>query len=139
MRRSTSEEAWGGVAEFVALSSALTGFTVTELEKTGMADAYAEFVAERVDAGPCRALCTAPGTDDGPPEGLSEELLELAGSITLLWYTGSWTGSAGSPPTVVSARGYAEGLLWRTLGGHAPGTGRPGFGSWSEAPEGAVR
>ncbi|MFE2561626.1 hypothetical protein ACFXGT_37585 [Streptomyces sp. NPDC059352] len=138
MRRSTSDEAWGGVEEFVALSSALSGFSVTELERTGMADAYADFVAARVGAGPCRALLTAPVAAGVLPERLSEELLELARSITQLWYTGSWTESAGSAPTVVSARAYAEGLVWRALGGHAPGTGRPGYGSWSEPPDGGA-
>ncbi|MFC9704924.1 hypothetical protein ACFTWD_29995 [Streptomyces sp. NPDC056943] len=147
MSQSSAAEAWGGTEEFVELSSALSGFSVAELEKTGMAGAYAEFVAARVGAAPCRALRTAladvPPTPEpaGPvvgefPELLAEEPLALARSLTHLWYTGCWPGP---PPTVVSARAYAEGLVWRALGGHAPGTGRPGFGSWSLPPEGAAR
>ncbi|RSS57178.1 hypothetical protein [Streptomyces sp. WAC01280] len=150
MSQSSAAEAWGGTEEFVELSSALSGFSVAELEKTGMAGAYAEFVAARVGAAPCIALRTAlagvPPTPELPgpavaelPSKLAEEPLALARSLTHLWYTGCWPGPPGSAPTVVSARAYAEGLVWRALGGHAPGTGRPGFGSWSEAPEGAAR
>ncbi|MEU3482987.1 hypothetical protein ACI2LO_29215 [Streptomyces sp. NPDC033754] len=150
MSQSSAAEAWGGTEEFVELSSALSGFSVAELEKTGMAGAYAEFVAARVGAARCHALRTAlagvPPTPEplGPavgelPEGPDEEPLALARSVTHLWYTGCWPGPPGSAPTVVSARAYAKGLVWRVLGGHAPGTGRPGFGSWSEPPEGAAR
>ncbi|MEU3744354.1 MULTISPECIES: hypothetical protein [Streptomyces] len=146
MNVSSAAEAWGGTEEFVELSSVLSGFSVPELEKTGMAGTYAEFVAARVGAAPCRALRAAVAGLPRTPESvgelaerLAEEPLGLARALTCLWYTGSWPGPPGSAPTVVSARSYAEGLVWRALGGHAPGTGRPGFGSWSEAPEGAVR
>ncbi|MET9674562.1 hypothetical protein ABZY68_15875 [Streptomyces sp. NPDC006482] len=141
MRQSTVAEAWGGAEEFVALSASLSGFDVTELEKTGMASAYAEFVAGRVGAVPCRALRDGwaggraePGSVGEVAEGLDEEVLALARAVTQLWYTGCWPGFAGSAPVVVSERAYAEGLVWRVLGGYAPGVGRPGFGSWSEAP-----
>ncbi|MDV5143486.1 hypothetical protein R1T08_04065 [Streptomyces sp. SBC-4] len=150
MNRSRADEAWGGTEEFVALSAALSGFGVTELEKSGMAGEYAEFVAARVGTGPCRALRAGLAGLPHHPESadaavgelsaeLAEEPLALARSLTHLWYTGCWPGPPGSASTVVSARAYAEGLVWRVLGGHAPGTGRPGFGSWSEAPEGAAR
>ncbi|MGK4579153.1 hypothetical protein [Kitasatospora sp. HPMI-4] len=127
------------VAEFTALSSALTGFTPAELRGTGMAGVYRSLVVQRAGSelldrlAAAVAGAAASALGDGPER-------ELARAITHLWYLGTWPGLRGSAfpeedaAFVVSARAYTEGLVWRTFGGHAPSTGSPGHGSWSHAP-----
>lgn len=137
---------------FIGLSIALTGFDATELAETGMAEIYRATVLR--EAGPLSydRLVTALTDAASLPEALMSEggdgeLIELARALCHLWYLGVWPGlperglregnmTVRQPPYVVSDRAYAEGLVWRCLGGHAPGTGAPGHGSWARPPAG---
>ncbi|MFJ8251787.1 hypothetical protein [Streptomyces sp. NPDC094466] len=118
-----------GVEEFLGLSSRLTGFGVEELREDDLAPELLAVVLERVGAETYRRLAAAPDARD-------EELVAVAEALIRLWYTGSWQGpTGGGGPFLVSPRAYAGALVWRAIGGHAPGTSAPGFGSWAEPAE----
>ncbi|MFE3068569.1 hypothetical protein [Streptomyces sp. NPDC059247] len=121
---------------FVALSVRLTGFDADELAATGMTDAYRDVVQAHTKPDRYARLITA--TDEAPPTATGfdapEDVAELAEAVTRLWYTGVWPGLGETEPFLVSARAYAEGLVWRTFGGRAPGTSPQGFGSWAARP-----
>lgn len=122
------------VAEFVALSASLTGFSAAELEGSGLAEDYRAVVAGRIEAESLGRLAGALEQVGGLRGVRDEGLLETARAVTHLWYTGCWPGGRGESPFVVSPRAYAGGLVWRTFGGSAPGTVQPGFGTWAEPP-----
>ncbi|MFE2286252.1 hypothetical protein ACFXDJ_19050 [Streptomyces sp. NPDC059443] len=113
------------VEEFLALSSHLTGFGPDELREGGLASELLAVVLDQIGTETYRRLAAAPDAPD-------EELVAAAEALTLLWYTGNRPGPAGGGgPFVVSPRTYAGALVWRAIGGHAPGTSAPGFGSWA--------
>ncbi|MFJ5093981.1 hypothetical protein [Streptomyces sp. NPDC088557] len=121
---------------FVVLSVRLTGFDADELAATGMTDAYRDVVQAHTKPDHYARLVTA--ADEAPPTATGfeapEDVAGLAEAVTRLWYTGVWPGLDGTGPFLVSARAYAEGLVWRTFGGRAPGTSPQGFGSWAARP-----
>ncbi|MDH6575959.1 hypothetical protein [Kitasatospora sp. MAP5-34] len=129
------------VDQFVALSVGLTGFDADELHQTGMAGTYRSVVLTQAGDEQLSRLVRS-GVGGGPPDPGDEPLRELARSVTHLWYTGTWpglptpapTGKPAGEPFVVSSRAYAEGLVWRAFGAHAPGTVAQGYGSWAVAP-----
>ncbi|MFC9647484.1 MULTISPECIES: hypothetical protein [unclassified Streptomyces] len=136
---------------FVTLSAVLTGFDAAELTATGMTGIYQAFVARRVEPALYARLVdalvdteadTGAVTDPRTVADKDEELGELARAVCHLWYLGTWPGewpddgrTAPAPPP---ARAYARGLVWSSFGGHAPGAGRPGYGTWAERPAGAA-
>ncbi|MFJ8160180.1 hypothetical protein ACIRBY_04530 [Streptomyces sp. NPDC096136] len=111
----------------MVLSQRLTGFDVAELEATGLAEAYRAVAAQQL--GPARYERLVGGAE--PPDRGADDDLAAARAVTLLWYTGSWPGP---PPFVVSARAYAQGLVWKAAGVVAPGTRAAGYGSWAAEP-----
>ncbi|MFB6977142.1 hypothetical protein [Streptomyces scopuliridis] len=130
---------------FVTLSAALTGFDAAELTATGMTGLYEEFVVRRVEPRLYARLVDALTDEAADPRAVAdkdEELGELARAVCHLWYVGTWPGLRGDDgrtvPFPFPARAYARGLVWSSFGGHAPGAGRPGYGTWAERPAGAV-
>ncbi|MEW1723282.1 hypothetical protein [Streptomyces sp. NPDC093109] len=133
---------------FVAASAALTGFDAAELAETEMAGIYREFVVRRVAPSLYAELVERlVGTPDDAHTALGgdeadEALGELARAVCHLWYLGEWPGltsdDGGPQPRLLSGRAYARGLVWRSLGAHAPGAGRPGYGTWAGPPAGAA-
>ncbi|MBT2493816.1 hypothetical protein J7E96_36045 [Streptomyces sp. ISL-96] len=122
----------GTLDGFVALSAALTGFDGDELRALGMAQEYLAIVLQQFGPGHYARLAAEPDSSEA-------QLQEAARAVIHLWYTGSWPGIPGrSGPFVVSPQAYASGLVWRAVGGRAPGTSPTGFGSWAEPPAGAV-
>ncbi|MFE9428575.1 hypothetical protein ACFYNO_37165 [Kitasatospora sp. NPDC006697] len=105
--------------EFLALSAVLTGFTAAELAATGMAGEYRELTVRRLGESGLRELL--PGTAGA----------EAAQAVAHLWYLGSWPPPPGEAAAPVSARAYAQALVWRTFGGRPPATDAPGAGSWA--------
>ncbi|MDV9187424.1 hypothetical protein R6L23_04180 [Streptomyces sp. SR27] len=124
--------------EFVTLSVELTGFDTRELWATGMVDDYRDVL--RTHAGAERYARLVAAAAEGvfawecPSGRVPPDVAELAEALTCLWYTGVWPGLDGEAAFLVSARAYAEGLVWRTFGGAAPGAAPRGFGSWAEKP-----
>ncbi|MGW7573357.1 hypothetical protein [Streptomyces sp. NPDC054765] len=125
---------------FVRLSVALTGFDATELAATGMTEIYRAIVLKRLGPLSYGTLVDALADPTADPQALLDEdaaLRELARPVCHLWYLGVWPGPPGQadrPAPDVAARAYAHGLVWRSFGGHAPGVGRPGHGSWAHPP-----
>ncbi|AXG76672.1 hypothetical protein [Streptomyces paludis] len=132
----------GRAAErFVAASAVLTGFDTAELAETGMAESYREFVTRCAEPPLYAELLdrlTGPAADARAALAEDESLAELARAVCHLWYVGEWPGLAadegGPAPRLLSGRAYSRGLVWRGLGGHAPGAGRPGYGTWAAPP-----
>lgn len=141
-------------ADFLALSSALTGFTEAELHGTGMIGTYIDVLADTVGDDVLARLCSAgaAAADTGTDRALQKHVLEdpclgpVARCLTVLWYTGSWTqlpvewrdrygANALDTDRVVSARAYREGLMWPAIGAHPAGAKAPGFASWVAAPK----
>ncbi|WP_330334315.1 hypothetical protein OHS33_34275 [Streptomyces sp. NBC_00536] len=125
-------QATGALDGFIELSAGLTGFSGDELCGLGVAGEYLAIVRRQL--GPVRyeRLLAAP---ESPEPGLQE----AARAVIHLWYTGGWPGIPGeSGPFVASARAYAAGLVWRAVGGHAPGSSPAGHGSWADAPADAA-
>ncbi|MFC8453306.1 hypothetical protein [Kitasatospora sp. NPDC057223] len=135
-------------AEFVAVSALLTGFDEAELTADGMAPAHWATLLGQIGGEHCARLLGALAAAGGDPGGTGDEVLgELARALCLLWYAGEWPElspaarsalgpAAGDGPAGDPARAYAGGLLWRTFGGHAPGSRQPGQGSWARPPAG---
>lgn len=77
----------------------------------------------------------------------SDDTKFLARSITLLWYLGSWyepqnlKSNAAQPgsralidSTVVSAKAYTQGLIWKIVQAHPMGYSDLQFGYWARDP-----
>lgn len=115
-------------ADFTALSQELTGFDAATLRGTGLVETYLAVAAERLGRDRLGRLLGAGGDPLGE---LDDDLLSAARALTHLWYTGSWPEPS---PFVVSARAYAEGLVWKAAGLAAPATAPGGYGSWAASP-----
>jgi len=153
---------YDSVDDFVELSSELTGFSVAELEGTGLAESHftevRELVGERIFG---RLLITwdkirnESKSSKARQTGIHKEIFgsewgDLLGPIALnivrLWYLGNWFqmprewrhkyGAAANDQTrVVSAEAYREGLVWDAICAHPTAAKQPGFGSWAFPPE----
>ncbi|WP_229848505.1 hypothetical protein [Streptomyces melanogenes] len=111
---------------FIDLSARLTGFDEASLQATGLTEVYQAVAAEELGIERYARLLRELRELDDAMDG---ELRDAARAVTYLWYTGSWPGP---PPTVVSSRAYAEGLVWKAAGLKAPATDPGGYGSWGE-------
>ncbi|MFE5547591.1 hypothetical protein ACFQ71_27735 [Streptomyces sp. NPDC056534] len=112
------------------MSARLTGFDGTDLEATGMAEAYRAVAAEQL--GPKRYARLLRALPEEPADAGDPELRKAAEAVTYLWYTDSWPGP---PPFLVSPRAYTEALAWKAAGLKAPATAPGGYGSWAEEPD----
>ncbi|HEY8983109.1 MAG TPA: hypothetical protein VIU15_26460 [Streptomyces sp.] len=112
------------VGRFIVLSRGLTGFDAEVLRGTGLAERYLAVAVEQLGGERLGRLLEV-GESFGE---LDDDLLGAALALTHLWYTGSWPGPTSF---VVSARAYAEGLVWKAAGLAAPATAPGGYGSWS--------
>ncbi|MEV5483644.1 MULTISPECIES: hypothetical protein [Streptomyces] len=147
---------------FLRLSSALTGFTESDLTGTGLAEAYHWVMVDRAGGEAVGRLLgrftAAEQSAEADPELLHEALDRqvmgdpehgpLARNLVRLWYVGIWQalpdawheryGSArrSADATFVPAPdSYARSLIWRTAGAPPRGAQAPGFGSWARAPQ----
>jgi hypothetical protein len=146
-------------ADFLALASTLTGFSVFRLQGTGQAEAYlatvVDIVGEAVVAellAVHRSAVDAAGGDDAALErALRRELLSdaklgpVARNLIKLWYVGTWYelpaawreafGVGRRDRTfVVSPEAYTEGLLWPAVGANPSGAKPFGYGMWAKPP-----
>ena len=143
---------------FLDFSSAVTAFTVYDLQATGMVGDYIRTVDEIVGPATLDALLAAYGravADGASPAGrkaaISRDVMgdsrlgPIARNIVKLWYSGTWNrlphgwsenhGPAPADRTfVVSPSSYIEGLLWKAIGAHPAGAKAPGYGSWAHPP-----
>jgi hypothetical protein len=142
--------------KFLSFSTELTFFNAFELMGTGQAQAY--LAATRKVVGDdllnemFAAYAAIPAGDSDERETEirrrilgDEKLGPIARNIVKLWFTGIWYelphawsetyGARDGDATITaSPAAYAEGLLWTTIGAHAPGAKAPGYGSWTGPP-----
>jgi len=139
---------------FVQLSALLTGIDAQRLapdvDPVNIKQAYFD-LAQTKDAGTFDQLLVIFDKNQGkPPEEIADILLaqsgaavgNLARTIMLLWYLGSWYPP--SDPTqydnnqvfsaVVSAEAYVQGWVWRVAQAHPMGFSPLIFGYWGKTP-----
>jgi hypothetical protein len=144
---------------FLDLSAALTGFTVEELQGTGMAAAYYNELTAIVDSAICSRLwdvwhkvdAASHANQDRLERGIRRKIYDstefgpLARNIIGMWYLGNWSQlpaawhsefGAKAPDTdhVISALAYQAGLVWTVMGTHPQAAKQPGYGSWAQPP-----
>ncbi|NMO19858.1 sorbitol dehydrogenase [Pyxidicoccus fallax] len=140
--------------QFVALSSALTGFTPDVLSPPldptdpPLKQLYLD-TADRHGEATVDALLAAFDTLRGQPaQTIANTLLEvdnptpsatalMARSIIKLWYVGSWydtTSTSATDGTVVSMNAYIGGLAWVAMQAHPMGYSELKFGYWNAPP-----
>lgn len=126
---------------FMSISDALTGFSLDELQATGLDDEYYKYVLGSMEAGTfveflnvSKSILESSFSEDQLNNAITERLIAapdmqaITGKVITLWYLGTWDG------TYVSSISYTEGLVWKLMGSHPPGAKQPGFKSWSIQP-----
>src|SRR3954454_3838700 len=145
--------------DFLALSSALTGFSVFRLKGTGQAPQYLSTAIEIIGEPTVRALLSTfrfvagdAGDDQEALErGIRRDILSdgrlgpVARNLIKLWYVGTWYAlpvewreafatTDRDRTFVVSPDAYTEGLLWPAVGANPSGAKPLGYGMWAMAP-----
>lgn len=134
---------------FYALSCELTGFTLVELEGTGVGDAYFDEVCKNIGPDVLADLLRIwreverdlPDEKRGP--AITDRifgdpaLCDAAERIIMLWYTGSWYYAPPFDTQVVSAETYIEGLMWKAIKSHPMAASPQGYGAWALPPPAA--
>lgn len=154
-RLSTATTASEPLDQLLAVSAALTGYTVAELQATAMGPAYLDqltaVVGERLLARLLRVAGDAVHRSADVAGELERRVLDdpdlgpPARNLIVLWYTGqwlqlpgSWRDRHGANPRdvdgVLSPDAYTEGLVWKAIGAHPQGAKPPGFATWVAPP-----
>jgi hypothetical protein len=140
------------VDKFSQLSIQLTGFSLAELQGTGMMEVYYDELG--LVSG--RAIRRKYLNSRLGPGALLGDCLwgPLTRNVIRMWYLGQWHrlpagwGSGQfsdkdlrgfdefgrNVDRIISPRAYKEGLAWRAVGVNPMGAKQPGFGSWKKAP-----
>jgi hypothetical protein len=144
------------LARFLPFSAELTSSSGFELLGTGQAQTYLAATRNVVGDDLLNELFAAyasipAGNSDEREAQIRRQILgdeklgPIARNIVKLWFTGIWFelphawseayGARDNDTTfVASPSAYAEGLLWTTIGAHAPGAKAPGYASWTGPP-----
>lgn len=144
--------------QFLAASSALTGFSEVELMATGMAGTYWDTLASIVGigiAGDFLSACGAAFEKSKAARDLDAALEKhvmsdpmcgpLARNVISMWYLGQWNalprvwcdaygGALSDATRIVSAQAYVQSLVWPAFGAHPQGAKPTGYGSWEHPP-----
>ncbi len=126
---------------FMAISESLTGFSVNELQATGLAETYYTHILHQIEAvtfteflNISKDILENSTTQNQLNNAISSDILanpatqDIANSIITLWYLGTWEGA------YVNDLSYKEGLVWNVMQAHPPGAKQPGFKSWGIKP-----
>jgi hypothetical protein len=126
---------------FMSVSEALTGFSVSELQATGLAETYYTHILGNLQAATFVDFLTVSKnvfensfTDDQLRNAIASEIMadpglnDIAGKIITVWYLGTWEGA------YVNDLSYKEGLVWNVMHSHPPGAKQPGYKSWGVQP-----
>ncbi len=148
---------------FLNLSSELTGYSVIDLEGTGLVYSYQKLVEDEIGKHVATFLYdttkavfshnTTKARDRFMRVDIvaSPTLWPICKGIIMLWYYGQWTSMslvwyryyARVPPSpnltpdktvVPSAAAYTQQLSYKAAGAHPPGAHPTGFGSWGLDP-----
>lgn len=126
---------------FMAISESLTGFSVNELQSTGLAEIYYKYILNQIETATfieflniSKNVLENSVSQDQLKIAITAEIIanpatqEIAQSVITLWYMGTWEGA------YVNDRSYKEGLVWTVMHAHPPGAKQPGFKSWETKP-----
>jgi Membrane bound FAD containing D-sorbitol dehydrogenase len=159
VRRSVSAQgdtAPDAVAQFLRLSTALTGYDEYSLLGTGMVETYYGELVRIVGAREVGSLFGAlERVDPNDEQAFRAAILDngrygpVARNVLRMWYLGTWAqlprdwrnaygATSYDTDHVVSAAAYRAGLVWPTAGTHPMGARQQGFGSWAQAPRAKV-
>jgi hypothetical protein len=138
---------------FSQLSVELTGFSLAELQGTGMMRIYFDDLGLVLGHEIRRKYLSG---DLGIPALLNDPVWgPITQNVIRMWYLGQWRklpvtwGSgrltdedfrgfdefARNVDRIISAQAYKEGLAWKAVGVNPMGAKQPGYGSWKEAPK----
>ena len=126
---------------FMAISESLTGFSLNELQSTGLAEIYYQYILSQIETATFIEFLNVSKNVLGNSENkeqlksaIKAEIISnpatqgIAQSVITLWYLGTWEGA------YVNDRSYKEGLVWTVMHAHPPGAKQPGFKSWETKP-----
>ena len=126
---------------FMSISEALTGFSVNELQATGLAETYYTYILGNLQAATFVEFLTVSKnilenalTGDQLKNGIISEIMADTGlsyisdKVITLWYLGTWEGA------YINDLSYKEGLVWNVMYSHPPGAKQPGYKSWGIKP-----
>lgn len=139
---------------FLRISAHLTGFEVVDLQATGMAGTYLDFVTQNTDPDTLARFFDEAETilriGTGDPAAIEPLIAAnlfpqscfggLAQNIIYMWYAAQWQPYLGSTKVPlqdqrnISAEGYVQALVWPAAETHPPGAKQQGYGSWAMAP-----
>jgi hypothetical protein len=143
----------GELDRFSQLSVELTGFSLAELQSTGMMQIYFDELGLVLGRAIRREYFKS---NLSLAELLSDSLWgPVTRNVIRMWYLGQWQklpagwGSrkfskkdlrgfdefSRNVDRIVSPQAYREGLAWKAAGVNPMGAKQPGFGSWQEAPK----
>ncbi|MCJ8288554.1 MAG: hypothetical protein HRT58_00870 [Crocinitomicaceae bacterium] len=131
---------------FEELCAILTGFSLTEIQGTGLSEKYLEVIRDKEPQAINNLLDSFEklGTDHRNVSDndlilirgvLEDECLgPISQQLILMWYTGQW--NFGETDTyVISEKAYIESFSFRAAGSHPAGAKQPGFGTWQFPPQ----
>lgn len=126
---------------FMSISESLTGFSVNELQATGLAETYYTYVLQNLDAATFMQFLTVSKnvletsfSADQLRNGIASEIMsdpgmnDMAQKVVTMWYLGTWEGA------YINDLSYKEGLVWTVMHAHPPGAKQPGYKSWNVQP-----
>lgn len=135
---------------FVELSSYLTGFSVSELEATGLAKDFLPILIPVLGKGELQemhAQAEIISQEGWTINSFRWQLRKPVQQIIALWYTGKWfpdglpvqpesnSDKPGEEPRRVSIASYREALVWRVIKRNPSGIKWPGWASWEKDPK----
>ncbi len=126
---------------FIAISESLTGFSVNELQSTGLTEIYYQYILSQIETATfieflnvSKNVLENSENKEQLKSTIKAEIIAnpatqgIAQSVITLWYLGTWEGA------YVNDRSYKEGLVWTVMHAHPPGAKQPGFKSWETKP-----
>ncbi|MEG1035515.1 MAG: hypothetical protein RSN61_15420 [Chryseobacterium sp.] len=126
---------------FMSISEALTGFSASELQSTGLAETYYTHILKSLEGATFVEFLTVSKnvlekslTGDDLRNTINSEIMadsgldEMAGKVITVWYLGTWENA------YVNDLSYKEGLVWNVMHAHPPGAKQPGYKSWNIKP-----
>jgi hypothetical protein len=126
---------------FMSISEALTGFSVNELQSTGLATDYYTYILGQIEAvtfteflNISNSVIQSSTNEEQLRKSIQDQILsnpstkDIANNVISLWYLGTWEGA------YVNDLSYKEGLVWNVMHSHPPGAKQPGYKSWGIKP-----
>lgn len=126
---------------FMSISEALAGFTVNELQSTGLAETYYTHVLKSLEVATFVEFLTVSKNilenssgEEELKKAIQSEIIsnpgmnDIAGKVITMWYLGTWEGA------YINDLSYKEGLVWNLMHSHPPGAKQPGYKSWNIKP-----